>query len=136
MLPELYKQCCGSIFPPYLFTLLLFPFIYLWLHQVLVVACGAFLAACGILSCVALRLPVCGTWAPECLGPVVAVCRLSCPVACGILVPQPGIEPMSLASEDRFSTTGPPGMSLSSLFDREEGRLIPEKLIGKFVRRR
>ena len=40
-----------------------------------------------------------------------AVCRFGCPVACGILVPQPGIEPASPALEDRFLTTGPPGKS-------------------------
>ena len=32
---------------------------------------------------------------------------LSCPVACGILVPRPGIEPLSPALEGRFLTTGP-----------------------------
>ena len=37
---------------------------------------------------------------------------LSCPAACGILVPRPGIEPMSPALEGRFLTTGPPGKSL------------------------
>ena len=34
-------------------------------------------------------------------------------VACGILDPQPGIEPMSLALEGRFLTTGPREKSLS-----------------------
>ena len=34
------------------------------------------------------------------------VCRLSsCPVACGILFPQPGVEPVSSALEGRFLTT-------------------------------
>ena len=37
--------------------------------------------------------------------------RLSCPAARGILIPQPRIEPMSPALEDRFLTTGPPGKS-------------------------
>ena len=32
-------------------------------------------------------------------------------VACGILVSQPGIEPVSPALEGRFSTIGPPGKS-------------------------
>ena len=40
-----------------------------------------------------------------------AVCRLGCPVACGILVPRPGIEPASPALEDGFLTAGPPGKS-------------------------
>ena len=37
------------------------------------------------------------------------------PVAYGILVPRPGIEPVSSALQGRFSTTGPPGKSLSFL---------------------
>ena len=36
---------------------------------------------------------------------------LSCPTACGILVPQPGIEPSSPELEGGFLTTGPPGKS-------------------------
>ena len=38
----------------------------------------------------------CGTRAPEHTGSVVAVRQLSCPAACGILVPRPGIEPTFL----------------------------------------
>ena len=38
-------------------------------------------------------------------------CRLSCSIACGILVPQPGIEPASPALQSRFLTTGLPGKS-------------------------
>ena len=37
---------------------------------------------------------------------------LSCPKACRILVPRPGIEPASPALEGRFLTTGPQGKSL------------------------
>ena len=33
-------------------------------------------------------------------------------MACGILVPRPGIEPASSALEGGFLTTGPPGKSL------------------------
>ena len=33
--------------------------------------------------------------------------KLSCPIACGILVPRLGTEPVSLALEGRFLTTGP-----------------------------
>ena len=36
---------------------------------------------------------------------------LSCPAACGILAPQPGIQSASPALEDGFLTTGPPGKS-------------------------
>ena len=49
--------------------------------------------------------------APEGAGSAVVVHRLSRPVACGTLVPQPGIKPTSPALEGRFLTTGPPGKS-------------------------
>ena len=38
---------------------------------------------------------------------VVAGHRLSCPEACGVLVPQPGLEPVSPALAGRFSTAAP-----------------------------
>ena len=41
--------------------------------------------------------------------------ELSCPSACGILVLGPGIELISPALADGFSTTGPPGKSPSNL---------------------
>ena len=47
---------------------------------------------------------------------VVVVQGLSCPEACGILVPRPGIEPLPPALASRFSTTGPPRKSLDSFF--------------------
>ena len=43
---------------------------------------------------------------------LVHMCELSCPTACVILVLQPGIEPVTLALDDRFLITGPPGKSL------------------------
>ena len=43
---------------------------------------------------------------------LVATQGLSWPVARGILVPQPGIELLSLALEGGFLTTGPPEKSL------------------------
>ena len=71
-----------------------------------------FLAASGL---------SCGAWPLCCsvpaslwlwhVGLVVVAHRLSCPVACGILIPRPGIEPMSPALEGWFLTTGPPGKS-------------------------
>ena len=79
----------------------------------LVVACGFSLSSCG-------------AWAPGCVGSVVCGMRalllrrtssvvvargLSSPVACGILVPWPGIKLVSPALEGRFFTTGPPGKS-------------------------
>ena len=48
----------------------------------------------------------------RCVGSVVAALRLSCPAACGILVPRPRIKPTSPALEGRFFSTGPPGKSL------------------------
>ena len=52
-----------------------------------------------------------GVWAPEHAGSVIAVSGLICPMACGVLVPWPGIEPTFPALEGRFVTTGPPGKS-------------------------
>ena len=48
----------------------------------------------------------------ECVGSVVVVPRLSCPAECEILVPRPGIKPMSPKLAGRFLTTGPSGKSL------------------------
>ena len=47
-------------------------------------------------------------WLP---GLFIGAHRLSCPMACGILVPRPGIEPSSLTLAGGFLTTGPPGKS-------------------------
>ena len=57
-------------------------------------------------------LSSCGVWAPENVDSVIAVLRLSCPRACGILVPWPEIKLMSLALESGFLTTGPLGKPL------------------------
>ena len=53
----------------------------------------------------------CGMGDPELVGSVVAAHALSCPAACGILVPRPGIEPAFPALEGGFLTPGPPGKS-------------------------
>ena len=55
------------------------------------------------------------TWAlyMQHTGSLVVACRLSCPVACGILVPRSGIELASPALEGRFLITGPLGKSLT-----------------------
>ena len=51
----------------------------------------------------------------------------SCPVACVILVPQPGIKPLSPALENKFLTTGSPGKSLNRLnFDLSENLTSPK----------
>ena len=46
--------------------------------------------------------------------------RLSCSVACGILVPRPGIKPSPSALEGGFLTTGPPGKSPGAIILRSE----------------
>ena len=60
------------------FTFTLLSFLNFWLHWVLVAALGIFAAVCGS----------------------------NYSMAYGIVVPQPGIEPMSLALEGRFLITG------------------------------
>ena len=49
--------------------------------------------------------------APERVGSVVVARGLSCPAACGILFPRPGIELASPALEGGFLTAGRPGKS-------------------------
>ena len=88
----------------FLNTYFLFIYLFIWLCWVLV-------AACGIFSLQRMSFSSCGAWVPECVGSVVVACGLSCPVACGILVPWPGMEPAFPALEGRFLTTGPPGKS-------------------------
>lgn len=57
--------------------------------------CGAGSRACGLSSCGVLATLV------------VAAQRFSCHKACGILVPQSGIEPESAALKGSIVTTGP-----------------------------
>ena len=64
----------------------------------LFVAARGPLSSCGVLV-FSLSLWCAGSRARE----------LSCPRACGILVPQPGIKPVSPALEGRFFTARPPG---------------------------
>ena len=97
---------------------------------------------CGILSSCGVWVFLfssCGAWAPERVGSVlcgtralqlrhassvVVVHGLSCPTACGILVPQPGIEPGSPALEGGFLTTGPPGKSPNHHISLSEAQLL------------
>ena len=44
---------------------------------------------------------------------------LNCSMPCGILVPQPGMEPMSHARQGRLLSTGPPGKSHGCFFLRK-----------------
>ena len=54
-------------------------------------------------------LSSCSVQAPEHASSIAVSCRLSCPVACGILVPHPGIEPACPALEGGFLTIEPQG---------------------------
>ena len=66
----------------------------------------------------ALRFSSCGVRAPEHADSIdVALC-LGCSAVCGILVTQPGIEPVSPALQSGFLTTGAPGKSQNTAFLR------------------
>ena len=69
-------------------------------------SCSGQASHCAVIACHGAQV----------LGPRVSVVvlRLSCTEAYGILVPGPGIEPMSSALAGRFLTTGPPEKSLES----------------------
>ena len=64
-----------------------------------------FIASCEILCC--------SKWT------LVVASELSCSQVCGILVPQPGIEVMSLIVQGRFLTTEPPGKSWKGCLSSE-----------------
>ena len=103
---------------------LIFIYLFIWLGRVLVAACRIFRCSTRALRCgtqaslvaVCRLLSSCGVWAPERAGSVVVARGLSCPAACGILVPRPGIDPASLALEGGFLTTGQPVKSLVLIF--------------------
>ena len=57
-----------------------------------------------------------GMWTPELGGSVIVVHGFSCSVARGMLVPQPGTEPVSLALKGGFPTTGLPKKSLRNFY--------------------
>ena len=78
-----------------------FSFSRFWLCWVFLLGVGSLSHWTGF-SC-------CGVWTLECAASVAAVCGFSCPMACTILVPRPGVEPTSSALGGGFLTTGPPG---------------------------
>ena len=102
-----YWEGCGEmdILIHYSFILIFIYFILLFLFSLF------FLSVSG-LSCSTRALLLRGA------SSVVVVHRHSCPLACGILVPRPGIEPVSPALEGRYFTTGPPGNSPHTLLLR------------------
>ena len=61
-----------------------------------------------------------------------AMHRLSCPTAYGLLVPRPGMKPVSPAVEGKFLTTGPPGKSQEMIFFKEPWNL-KNKEPGKII---
>ena len=84
--------------------------------------CWSFLRHSGFLQLLHKGPSCCREWALEHMVSVIAVlssllvmCVFSCPMARGILVPRPGIEPGSSALEGGFLTTGPPGKVPSDL---------------------
>ena len=54
---------------------------------------------------------------------------LSCPMACGILVPQPGIKPVTAALQGRFLTAEPPGKSLGWVFTCFDQQNVAEVML-------
>ena len=68
----------------------------------------------------------------QCESSVGAACELSCPVAYGISVPQPGIKPASPALEGGFLTIGPQGCPHRGLLKRKKGLEIkqPSSSVG------
>ena len=77
--------------------------------------CGACASHCDGFSC-------CEAQVLGHTGAVLVVHGLSCPAACGILLPAPGIEPMSPALSGGFLTTQPPGKSHPLIFLRRKSR--------------
>ena len=90
-------------------------FFFFWLCWVFVAACGLSLVMSRGYSPVAASLCV-GFSCRRGWTAVVAPHRLSCPEACGILIPGPGIEPVSPALQGGFLTTGLSGKPKAVLF--------------------
>ena len=120
----LWRACCllisgqvrdgaaENLFPGIWTALVFFPFknylfIYFWQHC-LCCCVRTFASSDEQLYLDAVRglLIALGSWVS-----VVVAHGLSCPKACGILTPRPGIEPEFPAFEGEFLTTGPPGKS-------------------------
>ena len=76
-----------------------------WLHWVLVGGVQNLQFLMQDFFCGGHRLSSCGGWPPECPGSIAVTCRLRSSEACGILVPQPGIEPRSSIFQGGFLTT-------------------------------
>ena len=110
--------CAGSSLWYTGFSLLHTGLLKLWQASQLLSSCSVQASYCSCFFC-------CGPWAlghvgfssydlqaPD-HGPRVVAHRLSCPFACGILVPGSGIKPVFPALACRLLTSGPPEKSLS-----------------------
>ena len=88
---------------PVLLACLVFVVCFVCVLRGFLVMCWVFAVACRLSLVVANRgFSRCGTQALEYLGSVVVAHGLSCPKACGILTPRPGIKPESPAFEGGF----------------------------------
>ena len=88
-------------------------FILFWLHWFFIAACRlSLVVVCG-LSCPSKKFIYLFGCVKSLLrhAGLIAVDRLSYPMACGILVPQPGTEPVSSALKGNFLITRSPGKS-------------------------
>ena len=70
---------------------------------------------------------------PELLGSVVVTRRLSCPVSCGILDPQPWMEPTPPELEGEFLHTGPWGKPMLQVFLKLIIKGFPESKHIKYL---
>ena len=102
-------------------------YLFIWLHQVFVAACGIFRynawtlylqhmgsRVCGLQQFWD-RDSSCGMWTLECTGSGIAAHDLRCSEACGILFSWPGIESECPALQGGFLTAGSPEMSQHTL---------------------
>ena len=85
--------------------------LFFWLHWIFAAVYGLSVVAHGLLLLWSMGSRACGFSICGTQTSLVVVYRLSYPMTCGILAPQPGIKATSSALEGRFSTTGPPGKS-------------------------
>ena len=86
-------------------------YLFTWLRQILVVALEIFIASSRIFRCGAQTVVV-ARGLQSVQASIAVTDKFSCCTACGILVPWPGIEPMSPALQGGFLTTGPPGRQM------------------------
>ena len=80
-------------------------YLFIWLCQALVAACKVFIEF-GV-------------------GSADLAHRLSCSIACGILIPRPGVEPVSPALAGGFLSTGPPRKSLETVLSLVCEQVLP-----------